>query len=73
MNGLRHLRLRKFLTQTQLAGKIGVRYQTIGSWEAGTSRPRPNTMRQLCEALEVTPDELLAALDTQEAEGKVAA
>lgn len=73
MNGLRHLRLRKFLTQTQLAEEIGVRYQTIGSWEAGTSRPRPNAMRKLCEALEVTADELLAALDTQEAEGKLAA
>ena len=72
---MRHLRLRKFLTQTQLAEEIGVRYQTIGSWEAGTSRPRPNAMRKLCEALEVTPDELLAALDTdtEERASKLAA
>lgn len=73
MNGLRRLRLRKLLTQQQLAKQINVRYQTVGSWEAGTSRPRPDAMRRLCEALGVTPDELLDALDAVEAEGKAAA
>jgi transcriptional regulator with XRE-family HTH domain len=64
MTGLKRLRERQFLTQMQLAGRLGIdRYQTISAWERGTARPRPAMMKRLCEALLVTPDELLAALD----------
>jgi len=64
MTGLKRLRERQFLTQKQLAERMGLpRYQTILAWERGTARPRPAMMRRLCEALQVTPDELLAALD----------
>ena len=75
MNGLRALRLRRLMTQQELGQRVGVRYQTIGAWEAGTSRPRIAAMRRLCEVLEVTPDELLAALAEQvpAEEGKAAA
>lgn len=63
MNGLRRLRERRLLTQTELARLVGVRrYQTIGRWERGEDRPRAGHLRALCAALEVTPDELLAAL-----------
>ena len=74
MTGLRALRLRRLMTQQELAQRIGVRYQTVGSWEAGTAHPRVAAMRKLCEVLEVTPDELLAALAQQDAdEGKAVA
>jgi transcriptional regulator with XRE-family HTH domain len=74
MNGLRALRQQHLLTQGELADKLGVRYQTVGTWEMGTARPRPAMMRKLCEILEVTPVELLATLDEQEIEeGKIAA
>jgi transcriptional regulator with XRE-family HTH domain len=73
MLGLRALRLRRLMTQQELAQRIGVRYQTVGSWEAGTARPRVAAMRKLCEVLAVTPDELLAALDESAAGGKEAA
>jgi transcriptional regulator with XRE-family HTH domain len=63
MNGLRALRLRRLLTQTELAQRLGVRYQTVGAWENGEARPRVSAMRKLCEVLEVTPEELLAALE----------
>ncbi len=67
MNGLRRLRERQFLTQTQLAERMGLdRYQTVSAWERGTARPRPAMMKRLCEALQVTPDELLAALEEEE-------
>ncbi len=75
MNGLRALRMRRLLTQQELAERVGVRYQTVWTWETGTARPRAAHMRKLCEVLEVTPDELLAALAEQvpAEEGKAAA
>ncbi len=64
MNGLRRLRERQLLTQAQLAARMGLmRHQTISSWERGDSRPRPSSMAKLCAALDVSSDELLAALD----------
>ncbi len=75
MNGLRTLRQRRLLTQGELAQRVGVRYQTVRTWETGEARPRPAAMRKLCAALEVTPDELLATLDadTEEQAAKMAA
>ena len=73
MNRLRELRRRKLLTQRDLADAVGVRYQTVQTWEAGTNTPRPSAMRKLCEVLGVTPEELLAALEEQDPEGKAAA
>ncbi len=74
MNELRALRQQNLMTQGELAEKLGVRYQTIGTWEMGTARPRPAKMRELCAVLGVTPAELLTALDAEESEDvKIAA
>ncbi len=73
MEGLRELRRRKLLTQKELAERVGVKYQTLQTWESGQNRPRPAAMRKLCEVLGATPDELLAALDSQENMGKMPA
>lgn len=76
MNGLRELRRRKLLTQKELAEAVGVRkYQTVHKWETGQAYPRAAQLRKLCAVLEVTPDELLAALAEQVPadEGKAAA
>jgi transcriptional regulator with XRE-family HTH domain len=70
MQQLRAWRLRRFLTQKELAEKVGVPYQTIQRWESGGSMPRPSLLKRLCEALEVTPDELLTP---EELQGKAAA
>ena len=59
MQELRAWRTRRFLTQKELAEKVGVPYQTVQRWESGESFPRPKHLRQLCAALDVTPDELL--------------
>ena len=69
-NQLRELRRRKLLTQAELAKAIGTTYQTVQRWESGASQPRPSAMRKLCEVLEVTPEELLAALEPIEQEGE---
>ena len=65
MKRLRAWRLRRFLTQKQLAEKVGVPYQTVQRWESGQSFPRPAKLRRLCEALEVTPDDLLTPEELQ--------
>jgi repressor LexA len=76
VNRLRELRRRKLLTQQELARLVGVKkYQTVQRWETGQAYPRPAQLRKLCEVLEVTPDELLAALAEKAPaeEGKAAA
>jgi transcriptional regulator with XRE-family HTH domain len=70
MRQLRAWRLRRFLTQKELAEKVGVPYQTLQRWESGQSFPRPSLLKRLCDALEVTADELLTP---EELAGKTAA
>jgi transcriptional regulator with XRE-family HTH domain len=69
MKRLREWRLRRFLTQKQLAEKLGVPYQNVQRWEAG-AMPRPSRLRDLCRILEVAPEELLT---TEELRGEAAA
>lgn len=66
----RDMRLRRMLTQKELAELMAVSYQTIQAWESGQSRPRPAKMRQLCEVLQVEPDELFSAINDGLAEDK---
>ena len=61
-NGLRRLRVRRLLTQAALAERLGARQASISAWEIGDQKPNMASMKKLCEALGVTPDELLAAL-----------
>lgn len=60
-NGLRRLRERKLLTQ----GALGAQQASVSAWETGAARPSLASMRKLCAVLDVTPDELLAALDAR--------
>ncbi len=70
---LKEWRRRKFLTQKELAARLGVTYQSVQRWEAGLGLPYPATRRKLVEALEVDPAEFLAVLDRAEQELKRAA
>lgn len=73
MNDLKRLRQLKMLTQRELAERVGVVLQAVQHWEAGTRRPRPAQQRQLCIALDVTVEELFAALDAAAETAKIAA
>jgi transcriptional regulator with XRE-family HTH domain len=72
VDDLKALRRRKFLTQKELAAKVGVSYQTIQSWEAGTAQPRLRHIPKLAEALGLGAEQLLDML-TAAAAGKAAA
>ncbi len=62
------LRVRRSLTQKQVADAIGVSDQTISNWETGVYKPRL-TFKQtkaLCEVLQCTLDDLIAATEDEE-------
>jgi transcriptional regulator with XRE-family HTH domain len=58
---LRAARLRRFLTQKQLAALVGVDWRVVQRWESDRARPYPRNLERLCAALGVSYDEL--ALD----------
>lgn len=56
---LREVRLRKFMTQPELAQRSGVGVVTISRIETGHHLPRLATIRKLAKALGVDPAELV--------------
>jgi transcriptional regulator with XRE-family HTH domain len=57
------LRKEKGFTQPQLAEKIGVHVAQVRRYEAGTSQPTLDVIRNMAVALGVSADELLFAKD----------
>ena len=57
---LRHERMRRALTQKELAEEAGVSYVTISRMENDSAGPvKPTTLRKLANALGVAPDVLI--------------
>lgn len=54
------LRKDKNMTQEQLAEKLGVTSKSISRWENGKTMPDYSLMKQLCDELEITINELLS-------------
>lgn len=52
-------RMRRAMTQTELAEKAGVGINTIVRIERNQTEPRPTTIRKLAGALEIDPIELI--------------
>lgn len=50
----------KGLTQKQLADKIGAKHNSISDWEKNKNKPDPDTIKLLCEVLEISPNYLLS-------------
>lgn len=53
---LRFARKEKKLTQKELASKIGAKHNSISNWEKDHNKPDPDTIQNLCWALDVTPN-----------------
>jgi transcriptional regulator with XRE-family HTH domain len=56
---LREWRTGKYLTQEELAEKIGVTFYTISNWELGIKQPRFKNLRALAEALGIQPEQIV--------------
>lgn len=70
---LREIRLRKLMTQQELADKIGSTRANINRLENTDQAPRISTVRKLAEALGVDVDELVIWGEGDQETGKAAA
>ena len=57
------LRVMKGLNQQELATALGVTQGAVSQWETGLSKPGSKMIPLLAEALECTPDQILACFD----------
>ncbi len=61
MNGnIKRLRELKALSQRDLATKSGISLATINRVEKGVHKPSPRTIRKLAQALDTSPEVLIA-------------
>lgn len=60
---LRALRNRRGLTQAELASRLGMKQPMVGRWERGTFVPSLQNAVAVCEALDVSLDELCGRID----------
>lgn len=58
---IQQLRKEKDMTQKELAEIIGMSDKTISKWESGNSLPDTSVLVSLCEALDVSVNELLSS------------
>jgi transcriptional regulator with XRE-family HTH domain len=56
---LKTLRVRRALTQQELADKAGVSSNTLNRIELNKAEPHMSTLRRLAKALDVDPSELV--------------
>lgn len=59
MSIIRELRLKKGLSQTELAEVCGVHQTAVSQWEKGRTTPDAESLRRLAEALGVSADQIL--------------
>ncbi len=63
---LKEARIRKNLTQSALADRLGITYQAVSNWERGASLPDLAKLSGLCELLEIDLYELIGASQSQD-------
>ncbi len=56
---IRDARMAKNMTQMNLADAMGISYQAVSNWERGNSMPDISKLEDLCNALDLTVNELL--------------
>lgn len=57
---IKRYRIRKNMTQEQLAKELGVNRQTVGRWENGTLEPRTKKLSEIADALGISKFDLYA-------------
>ena len=56
---LKSARIQSGMTQKQVALRLGVVESCYANWEQGRTEPSVTALRQICDILSVTADELL--------------
>ena len=56
---IRSFREQANLSQKELASRIGVSNARLSNWEQGLNRPDADTIPAICEALSISPNDLL--------------
>lgn len=74
MNNIARYRHERALTQEELANRIGVSRRTLARWESGKTKPRPNHLAALADALgrdidEIEPNSVNTLRDARRAAG----
>lgn len=63
VSNIRNFRVRKNLSQEDLAARLGIDRTTVTKWETGESLPRAEKLPRIAAILGCTVDELLAVDD----------
>lgn len=58
---LKVLRVKKGMSQSDLAKALGTTQMTVSAWETGRSTPRPPMMQKIADYFGVSKDELFFA------------
>ena len=66
--GIKKIRKKLHISQTDLASKVGVSLRTIGAWERGETIPDAEQVWNCAEALGCTPNDILGWYETHECE-----
>jgi len=56
---LKDIMIDKNLNQTQLANLVGVKPSQVSEWLSGKSKPGYDSLHSICEALDVSGDQIL--------------
>lgn len=62
-NKLKELRKNRHLTQSDVAGKLGLQYFTLGKWEQGRAEPSVEDLSRLADFFECSIDYLIGRED----------
>ena len=72
MNPIRECRLRRDMSQEDLARQIGVDRSNIAKWETGVHKPRADMLLLLSKVLQCSVDDLLRGWEKESAlQGKL--
>ena len=63
---IKEMRKELGLTQSQLAEKLNISNKAISKWETGGGMPDVSLIAPLCEALNITSEELFASMSKDE-------
>ncbi len=68
---IKELRVKAGLTQKDLADKLHVTYQAVSRWEKGDAEPSISTMKEMCDILNCSIEELLEMENKEEKQEEV--